>query len=186
MALYEQGTKKIVITIRQAGNGASTGSQGAHTSDTSNLTQEQSSRLMTLYGTTNQHRISRIRRINATHAIGVARQFLSYANSYVLNGTAMESGDQTYADVMNRTVEILQDTTGIASAFATGALYGSGGGLVGTIVGSLASGASAIASTTFKYLNRSRDYDYKMFKINSGIEYKRTRANISLTNGRLR
>ena len=187
MALYEQGVKKIVVTIRkEAGAETSNGQRGAGEKETPNLTPQQSSRLMTLYGTTNAHRIKRINRINATHAIGVMRQVASYAISYEINGQAMINGDSAYGDAINRSIEVLQDTTGVASAFLTGALYGSGGGLIGAVVGSLASGTSAIASLTFKYINRQREYDYKMFKIDSGIEYKRARANISLTNGRLR
>lgn len=185
MALYEQGVKKIVVTIKQ-GRSTSEGTRGAKTHDNPEPKDEMSSWNMTLYGTTNEHRIARIKRINLTHAIGVSRQVASYMLSYKLSSLEMESGDSTYSDYMQRQVEIIEDATGIASAFATGALYGSGGGLAGAVVGSLASGASAIASTTFKYANRERDYEFKMFKINNGIEYKRARANVSLTNGRLR
>lgn len=185
MALYEQGVKKIVVTIRQSGAGGK-GTRGAKTQETPEPKDEMSSWNMTMYGTTNQHRIDRIKRINLTHAIGVSRQVASYMISYKLSSLEMENGDATYSDYMQRQVEVIEDVSGIATAFATGALYGSGGGLSGAIVGSLASGASAIASTAFKYINRQRDYEFKMFKINNGIEYKRARANISLTNGRLR
>lgn len=67
-----------------------------------------------------------------------------------------------------------------------GAVYGAWGGPVGAVMGATIGAISTSASIGFKYLNREREYSYKIQKEENAIEYKRARAQTSLTNGRLR
>ena len=67
-----------------------------------------------------------------------------------------------------------------------GAIYGAWGGPVGAVLGVAFAGLTTASSIGMKYMQREREFNYKQFKENNSIEYRRARASINLTTGRLR
>ena len=81
---------------------------------------------------------------------------------------------------------MVKDVFDVGTATIMGAWYGSRGGMAAGVITAGLSFTTAVASKTNKYLNRERDYKIETFKMNNEINYARSRANINLTNGRLR
>jgi hypothetical protein len=98
----------------------------------------------------------------------------------------MSNGDDAFQDNIQRKLEVLSDYSGILAAGAMGALYGSWGGPLGTVVGGALGVISTSASMAFKYKGREREYNYKVMKEQNAINYNISRAQINWTNGRLR
>jgi len=179
--LYQQN-QKIEIIVRKEDTSGST--------ETDETTADESNGggktwRSAVFGSEDPTRIKRIVKTNITHALAVSKQITNLAINYKLGGLAYETGDQSYQELVQRRVEMVQDTTGFASSIAMGALYGSWspiGAVAGATLGAISSGSSIAV----KYMNRERDYSVKMFKQESGIAYQRARASINLTTGRLR
>ena len=74
----------------------------------------------------------------------------------------------------------------LLSSIGIGATDGSAGGAAGALIGATIGAVSASVSLIVKYAGKFRDYDAKMFKEENAIEYRRARAQVSLTTGRLR
>ena len=125
-------------------------------------------------------------RTQVTHSLAVAKQLGLQAIQYKIAGIGYEQGDQALQQQVQRQVEQVQDVGNIATSIAMGATYGSMGGPLGSILGAVMMGAQTGISTLYKYATREREYDVKLFKENKAIEYKRARAQINLTTGRLR
>ena len=179
--LYQQGTQRIEIIVRKDSSGQS----GANETDTENVSSS---------GTENDtqksggltSRQKRIIKTNTTHALAVTKQVVDLGIEYYIAGIGERNGDQALQDQVSRKMEIVKDTTNLASSISMGALYGSWGGPVGAVLGASLGAVSTGASLLSKYANRQREYNFKLFKENNAIEYKRARANINLINGRLR
>jgi len=181
--LYQQGTQRIEVIVRKDGGGANI---NAGETDTDNVGGQGSTWRTSVFGSENPQRIRRVIKTNVTHALAVSKQVIDLGIEYYVGGLGYSNGDQALQDRVGRTLEIIKDTTNVASSVAMGALYGSWGGPIGAVLGMTFGAVSTGTSIATKYANREREFSYKVFKENNSIEYQRARANISLTNGRLR
>jgi hypothetical protein len=184
--LYQKGTQRIEVIIRKEGGGSIAGANETDVENVGSQESEIGAIEKKLFGTTNKKRIKRIIKTNTTHALAFARQTTLLAIDYSLSGYGMKYGDQAYQENVQRQIEIGKDVTGVASSFAMGAIYGSWGGPVGTVLGASFATLSTATSLAVKYAGREREFNYKTFKENNSIEYQRARASINLTTGRLR
>lgn len=170
MALTKQGTERIEIIVKKSVDG---GQEGAKEKDTDSANDEENKEQKD--ATLSKH----IKRTRITHAIGLARQGMHAYIGYEVGGIGYTHGDSNLQERTERLVEQVSD--GASLLFST-AMGGVTMGAVGAVIGFAQSGIQ-IAT---KYATRQRDYDYAVFKQNSAIEYKRARAQINLTTGRLR
>lgn len=185
MALYQQGTQRIEIIVRKEG-GAS-GDAGAKETDVDNIGDGKDTTWRTsVFGSENPNRIKRIIKTNTTHALAVTKQIVDLGIEHWISGLGYQNGDQALQDNIARKVEVMKDVTNIASSVGMGALYGSWGGPIGAVLGAAFGAVSSGVSTAVKYAGREREFNYKVFKEENGVEYLRARANINFTNGRLR
>ena len=176
--MYYQQAQKIEVIVRKEGGNGEKGNKETDIENAGSKNEEPTGGV--------SKRAKRFWVTNLTHSAAVGKQFANAAINYWQSGLSMEYGDEAYQDVVGRQIEYVQDRLNFATSVAMGATYGSFGGVPGMAIGAVLGGASSIISTHFKYLNRHRDYNFKVFKENNAIEYKRARANLSLTNGRLR
>lgn len=183
--MYYQGNGRITVIVRKE-DGGSGGERGVRETDTEEIGDKQTTWRTALFGSERKSRIKRVILTNATHSIAAGKQITLLGLNYMFTGYGGMNGDEAHQDNVMRNVEIVEDYSNIASSIAMGALFGAWGGPIGVGVGMLLGAATSSVSTIFKYAGRGREYDYKMFKENNTIEYKRARANISLTTGRLR
>lgn len=185
MRLYQQGTQRIEVIVRKEGGGsADTGAKETSTDEIGNG--KETTWRTSVFGSENPNRRKRVVKTNATHALAVSKQALDLGFEFYISGLGNQYGDQAYQENISRQMEIVKDTTNIASSFAMGAVYGAWGGPIGAALGATFGLVSSGVSTIFKYKGRERDFNYKVFKENNAIEYQRARASISLTTGRLR
>ena len=187
--LFQQGTQRIEVIVKKesgvvsnvgakeksAENIAGSGGEGRRGGLWAKLT-----------GSESIARQNRVVKTNATHAIAMGRQIKNQLLNYYLTGTARRTGDQSLQEEAMRTMEIYTDVSGFASSVAMGALYGSWGGPIGTVLGMTMAAIGTGTSTALKYGERRRDFNFKRFKLDNAIEYRKARANINLTTGRLR
>ena len=181
MALTQNGTQRIEIIVRKGGGAESTGAKDKEADKPNEDNQDQDNK----DGTTRK-KGEVWWRTQLTHTAAVAKQIATLGVHYHLAGIAYKTGDQALQSQVERQVEIVSDTTNIATSVAMGATYGAAGGTLGSIAGALMMGTQTAATTIAKYMGRERDYEMEMFKQNNAIEYKRARAQINLTTGRLR
>lgn len=183
--LYQKGTQRIEIIVRKEGSAT----PGANTKDAEDVS---SGGVSTGGKQDGEHlskaelRRQRIIKTNTTHILAVSKQVIDLGIEYYIGGLGYRHGDKTYQEQVQRQVEIIKDSTNIASSIGMGVLYGSWGGAPGAIIGGLLGAVSSTASLLSKYKNRGREYEQTMFKENNSIQYMRSRANINLTTGRLR
>lgn len=181
MALYQQGVQRIEVIVKREGSG---GQQGAKETEPEKATANGGEETDTTQGTTWKRK--RFIKTNVTHAFSVVKQVADYHIDYAISGIGMKNGDEALQDRVQRQYEVVKDVSNVATSIAMGATYGSAGGPVGAALGAVFGAVSSVTTTAFKYADRQREYDFKMFKINNSIEYKKARANINLTTGRLR
>lgn len=186
--LYQSGTQRIEIIVKKD---SGSGNFGAKETSTENIgggagEEKREGWRAILTGSTNKARQNRVIKTNTTHAIAVGKQIMDLGIEYYIGGIGIQHGDQALQDQVSRSMEIVKDMTGFASSVAMGAVYGAWGGPIGAVLGAAFGAASSAVSIGAKYSARKRDYDFKMFKENNSIEYKRARASINLTTGRLR
>ena len=187
MALYQQGNQKIEIIVKAQSAISAAGPKGNKVVNTDTPVQATSRTWQdAVFGTSNPKRIHRIIKTNATHTLAVSKQIVDLGIEYYIGGIGYMNGDQSVQSQVSRQMEIFKDGTNLASSVAMGALYGSWGGPIGAVLGATMAFASTGTSLAVKYANRERDYGIKVFKQENAIEYKRARAKINLTNGRLR
>ncbi|MBR4002966.1 MAG: hypothetical protein IKI95_02715 [Clostridia bacterium] len=182
--LYQQGTQRIEIIVRKEGGGGS--SAGVKETPTEDVGGKQTTWRTSVFGSENPKRIRRVIKTNTTHAVAVSKQVLDLGIEYWVSGLGYKNGDQALQDMTARKVERVKDVANVASSIAMGAVYGSWGGPIGSVLGMAFGAISTGVSTASKYAGRERDYNYKIFKEQNAIEYNRARAGINLTNGRLR
>ena len=182
--LYQQGTQRIEIIVRKDGGGST--QTAAKETPTDEIGGRETTWRTSVFGSENPNRIKRVIKTNTTHALAVTKQVVDLGIEYWVAGLGEKNGDQAYQDMVQRIFEIVKDVTNVASSIGMGALYGSWGGPIGTVLGAVFGAVSTGVSTAVKYAGRGREFNYKMFKENNAIEYKKARAGINLTTGRLR
>ena len=178
--LTAQGTQRIEIIVRKAG-GDVTGIKEKE-SDNANSDAQQNEEGKG----TKSKKSATWWRTQTTHSLAVLKQGAMQWFNYSVAGIGYKYGDQSHQQQVERTVEQAMDATNIATSVAMGATYGAAGGPMGMFFGAFMMGSQTANSTIIKYATRKRDYNMKMFKENNAIEYKRARAQINLTTGRLR
>lgn len=183
MALTEKGTQRIEIIVRKAGGVDVAGAKEKSADEANNDKQNQDQEGK---GTGKSIKTSAFWRAQITHSAAVAKQLSMYLFNYSVAGIGYKYGDQAMQQQVERQIEQVNDVTNLASSIAMGATYGSMGGPLGSLLGSLMMGAQSAGQLVYKYATREREYDVKLFKENNAIEYKRARAQINLTTGRLR
>lgn len=182
--LYQQGTQRIEVVVKKESGGiADTNTKEI---DSDNVGGKETTWRTSVFGSENPQRIRRVIKTNLTHALAISKQIGDLQLEYYVGGLGYTNGDQALQDQVSRKVEIFKDVTNVASSIGMGALYGSWGGPIGAVLGATFGAVSTGTSIATKYASRGRDFTYKVFKENNSIEYQRARANISLTNGRLR
>lgn len=182
--LYQQGTQRIEVIVRK--EGGSVAETNARETDTDGVGGGSNDNYSFWLGTSNPKRKARVVKTNLTHFLAVSKQLADLVIEHYISGIGYRNGDQAEQDRVQRNWEIGKDGTNVASSVAMGALYGSWGGPLGSIVGASLAAISTGASLAVKYRGRQREYDYKIFKEENAIEYTRARAGINLTDGRLR
>ncbi len=182
MALTQQGTQRIEVIVTKQGTSETVGANETDTSDASNSSSETTDN----NGGGLSTRTKRIITTNATHALSTLKQVFSLSAGYAHSGLGYRSGDQSYQEQVERTYEILDDTTNVISNVIRGGVYGAWGGPVGVVVGIGTAALSSAASLGVKYASRQREYNYEVFKENNAVQYNRTRAGINEVTGRLR
>lgn len=166
-----QGANEI-LPEKNAGGGGGEGQRGGW--------------IAALTGSTSIKRQNRVFKTNATHALAVSKQILLLQRNYAIGAIGYRNGDQALQDAVQRQVEIVEDIGNVASSVSMGALYGSWGGPLGTVLGLGFAAVGTGASLAVKYGQREREYNVKLFKEYNGISYMRARSQINLTTGRLR
>lgn len=183
MQLTQKGTQRIEVVIRKIGGGGEGSIKNANKKAPA---EKPKTWRTTLTGSEDPKRVRRVLVTNMTHLLASAKQVTQQTLQYYIGGLGNMHGDQAYQDRAQRTLEVLQDTTGFASAVTMGAVYGSWGGPIGSIIGGTLGAINSGVSTGFKYMGRQREFNYKIFKEENSLQYLRARASINLTNGRLR
>lgn len=188
---YTQGVQKIEVVVRKQIDGAQAAPAGTKEAEAPASPQTENKGDGASGGaaekeTEPRRMSSRTVLTNVTHSIATARQIGNLALQYYTSGLADKHGDEAYQQMVERKIEIANDAASIGISTVMGIVYGSRGGPVGAAVGAVTMGGSATASVISKYATRRRDYNYKMFREENGIEYLRARASINLTAGRLR
>lgn len=181
MALTEKGTQRIEIIVRKAGGMDSAGAKEKE-ADEANAEKGKNEDGQG----TKSARSKTWWRTQITHGAAVLKQMSTQWFNYAVAGIGNKYGDQALQQQLERNIEQMTDVTNIATSVAMGATYGAAGGPLGSALGALMMGAQTASSTVLKYATRERDYDMKLYKENNAIEYKRARAQINLTTGRLR
>lgn len=176
---YQQ-VQKIEVIVRKEGGNGEKGNKTTEAEDAGKQNGEQST------STANAIRRKRFVITNATHAYAVAKQFASAEINYRVGSTGFQHGDEAYQERVGRQMEVVNDATNAVSSIGMGITYGSFAGPWGAVLGGVFGALSQGISIGYKYKGRERDFSFKMFKQNNAIEYKRARANINLTTGRLR
>ncbi len=184
--MYTQQTQRIEVIVRKEGGGGEKGNKEIDTEEAGNSNKSSGERA------TKAVRI--VAKAQIMHGIAVAKHIANAGVNFWVGGLGYETGDEAYQQRVGRQVEIVQDATNAATSIAMGAMAGAMAGSVvpgiGTVIGGVVGGTlSAINSAVglfSKYEGRKRDFNFKVFKENNAIEYKRARANLSLTTGRLR
>ena len=181
MALYQQGKQTLTVIVRGEGVTSSEATEkGTEASPKEEQEQQQEAT------TKSQGASKRIKMITATHMVATTVAIGNLGMNYLIGDIGGTTGDKNYQEMVQRDVEMVKDVFDVGTATVMGAWHGSRGGWV---VGAITAGLSfttAVASKVNKYANRERDYKIETFKMDNEINYARPRANVNLTNGRLR
>lgn len=184
MALTARGTQRIEIIVRKSVSGGQEGAKEAQT-DEASVQKDQQDENENATGTKSAHSKSWWR-VQSTHLVGVAIQGARLGLQYHLAGIGYKTGDASLQAQVERQVEQITDMTSLLTSFGMGLTYGATGGPAGALAGAFMATGQTAMSLVSKYATRKRDYDMTIFKENNAIEYKRARAQINLTTGRLR
>lgn len=122
----------------------------------------------------------------ASRAISIGKNIVVQSANFYLSDIGRRNGDSNYQAIINRKLEVLQDTGNVAKSAVEGAIAGAGLGIPGIVLGGLLGAASAGVNIGFKYAERERAYQHEMFKENNSQAYNLARANYSALTGRLR
>lgn len=134
----------------------------------------------------------------ATSLIKLTSEATMTGINYYISGIGYREGDTSLQSSAERTMTLVSKVTNVAkgtavgavSALATGAAGGAPGGPLGIAIGALigltTSLVSTVISTSSDEGSAKRTWNYKQFQEQNSITYKRARAGINLTTGRLR
>lgn len=125
-------------------------------------------------------------RITATKITAAGIMIGRLGVNYAAGGIAYRNGDTAQQEAVQRNLEIVEESVGLLASVGIGVTYGVRGGPVGMIIGGVLALATTATSLGVKYAGKYREYNVKVFKEENAIEYRRARANLSLTTGRLR
>lgn len=184
MTLYTQA-QRIEVIVRKEDTAAATAGANEETADGINT--GTSGDGVGSGGTPTSARDSKInKRIISTKVLSAGIAVTRLAVNYYVGGVGYRNGDSAQQEAVQRNIELVEESAGILLSIGIGATYGVRGGAVGMIVGGAVAAATTGTSLAVKYLGKSREYNMKVFKEENAIEYRRARANLSLTSGRLR
>ena len=174
--LLRQGTERIEVVVRKEGGVSVKGANEAAADE------------KTAGGEKDKENVKqkRFAKIVLNHALPSSKQLVSTAVDFWATGIGYKYGDQALQDRTQRVIEQARDVENTAISIAMGAAGFAWAGLPGIAFGAIAGAAQSLSSIAFRQARRERDFDFKVFKENSSVEYARARANINLTTGRLR
>lgn len=181
MALYQQGKQTLTVIVR--GEGVTTTEDAEKTASKSPKEEQEQQQETT---SKSKFMSKRVKMITATHAVATTIGIVTAGMNYLIGDIGGTTGDKNYQEMVQRDIEMVKDVFDVGTATIMGAWYGSRGGMAAGVITAGLSFTTAVASKTNKYLNRERDYKIETFKMNNEINYARSRANINMTNGRLR
>lgn len=184
-ALFTQGTQRIEVVVRRDDVGAATAGAGDESAETlgsssSGASSSGVTSSASVSGSKVNFRIMATKTLAAVVASG--RLWLNYA----ISGIAYKTGDTALQEATQRNIEMAEEGAGILLSVGLGATYAIRGGSMAMGVGAVLAAATTATSLAVKYLGKEREFNMKVFKEENAIEYKRARANLSLTTGRLR
>ena len=174
--LLRQGTERIEVVVRKEGGGSVKGAN------------ETAADEKTAGGgqTAEAGKPNRFTKTVLKHSFSTSKQLVSTAVDFWATGIGYQYGDQALQDRTQRVIEQARDVENTAISIAMGAAGFAWAGLPGIAFGAIAGAAQSLSSIAFRQARREREFDFKVFKENSSVEYARARANINLTTGRLR
>lgn len=179
--IYQQGKQTLTVIVRGEGiTSTESVEKGVDKSPKETQDEEQQAT------SKSKKRSKRIAMITATHAIAGSVALGQATVNYAIGDIAGTTGDKNYQDLVRRNLETYRDVGNVATATLMSAYYGSRGGVVAGVVTTAIGFTTAMVSKANKYLAREREYKIETFKMDNEINYARSRANINLTNGRLR
>ena len=181
--LFQMG-QKIEVIVRKDDYGAATAGANEEKPETAgtNAPDQNGS------GTANrsERESSIARRITITKIAATSIAVTRLGLNYYVGGVGYRNGDAAMQEAVQRNVEVAEEAGGILASVGIGMTYGIRGGVGGMALGGALALLTTATSLGFKYAGRYRDYNMRVFKEENAIEYRRARANLSLTTGRLR
>lgn len=184
MALFTQGQKIEVIVRKEDTNAATAGAndEKPENAGTNSENTEQSGN-----GSQTKTTHSKVAwRITATKVLSAGIMIGRLALNYYAGGVGYRNGDAAQQEAVQRNFEVIEEGAGLIASVGIGVTYGVRGGPAGMILGGVLALATTATSLGVKYAGKEREYNVKIFKEENAIEYRRARANLSLTTGRLR
>lgn len=185
MAAFVQGTQRIEVVVKKENLDAATAGaneKAPEEAGSNAATEAQGNGGDNFWG----KRGKNFARINATKVLALGIMAGRLGINYSVGGIAYRNGDTAMQEAVQRNIEMAEEGITLLSSIGIGATYGSAGGAAGALIGATIGAVSASVSLIVKYAGKFRDYDAKMFKEENAIEYRRARAQVSLTTGRLR
>lgn len=183
---FMQGVQRIEVIVRKEDTGGATAGANEESAESVGSSGSGSGASSTgtaaSYGTHSKVNA----RITATKTLSAFIAMGRLGLNYVVGGTAYRNGDTAMQEAAQRNLEMVEEGAGLLLSIGIGATYGARGGVGGMAIGAALAAMTTASSLFFKYRGKERDYNIKMFKEENAIEYKRARANLSLTTGRLR
>lgn len=179
--IYQQNKQTLTVIVR--GEGVTT-TESVDNTPSKSPKEEQDEAVETTSKAKGMSK--RVKMITGTHLVAMGIGIYNTAYNYAIGDIAGTTGDKNYAEMVSRNHEVFKDVIDVGIATGMSAYYGSRGGWVAGIITAGIGFTTATVSKVNKYLNRERDYQIETFKMNNEINYARSRANINLTNGRLR
>ena len=174
--LLRQGTERIEVVVRKEGGGSVKGAN------------ETSADEKTAGGGQSAESVkqNRFTKTVLKHSFSASKQLVNTAADFWATGIGYQYGDQALQDRTQRVIEQVRDVENTAISVAMGATGFAWAGVPGIVFGALAGAVQSLSSIGFRQARREREFDFKMFKETSSVEYARARAYINLTTGRLR
>lgn len=183
---FQQGTQKIEVIVRKGGgSGYSSGGNGTSQPQGAKTTEDVSTS-GTATTATGQKKNRAMSKNSIMHYTNAAKQIALKVGNYYISGIKYSTGDEALQDMVDRKIEVVTDFSNLAAQTAFGAFYGSRYGVAGAVIGGSLSFVSGATSITTNYASKQREYNMKLFKEENGIVYRRARADINFTTGRLR
>ena len=181
--MYRQTSQKLEVIIRKESSG---GVNGAKEKDVDTVSANDTEATSQGNEKSNVSQSKSFVKTNVTHALAIVKQATTRVARIYVNQLSNRNGDTALQEIVGRQLEIVDDFGNFIHGAAMGAVYGSAGGVPGAILGAAFGAVSSAIATGGKYIERSLDFEYTVFKENNAIEYNRAKAELNLTSGRLR